>query len=144
MVSRESFSVTQVTFAWLETGRLSDMAQSTRPPNISLLVRNITEFDAFLVNIADEITKEELEKMKFLCARQNNNNYLPLGKLDAIENQREFLDFLRQHGKIRQDDMSYLEWLLRTVGRIDLADGKILVKTYVQIDLLRLKRSMKR
>ena len=144
MVSRESFSVTQVTFAWLETGRLSDMAQSTRPPNISLLVRNITEFDAFLVNIADEITKEELEEMKFLCARQNNNNYLPLGKLDAIENQREFLDFLRQHGKIRQDDMSYLEWLLRTVGRIDLADGKILVKTYVQIDLLRLKRSMKR
>ena len=144
MVSRESFSVTQVTFAWLETGRLSDMAQSTRPPNISLLVRNIKEFDAFLVNIADEITKEELEKMKFLCARQNNNNYLPLGKLDAIENQREFLDFLRQHGKIRQDDMSYLEWLLRNVGRIDLADGKILVKTYVQIDLLRLKRSMKR
>ena len=144
MVSRESFSVTQVAFAWLETGRLSDMAQSTRPPNISLLVRNITEFDAFLVNIADEITKEELEKMKFLCARQNNNNYLPLGKLDAIENQREFLDFLRQHGKIRQDDMSYLKWLLRTVGRIDLADGKILVKTYVQIDLLRLKRSMKR
>ena len=144
MVSRESLSVTQVTFAWLETGRLSDMAQSTRPPNISLLVRNITEFDAFLVNIADEITKEELEEMKFLCARQNNNNYLPLGKLDAIENQREFLDFLRQHGKIRQDDMSYLEWLLRTVGRIDLADGKILVKTYVQIDLLRLKRSMKR
>ena len=144
MVSRESFSVTQVTFAWLETGRLSDMAQSTRPPNISLLVRNITEFDAFLVNIADEITKEELEEMKFLCVRQNNNNYLPLGKLDAIENQREFLDFLRQHGKIRQDDMSYLKWLLRTVGRIDLADGKILVKTYVQIDLLRLKRSMKR
>ena len=120
------------------------MAQSTPPPNISLLVRNITEFDAFLVNIADEITKEELEKMKFLCARQNNNNYLPLGKLDAIENQREFLDFLRQQGKIRQDDLSYLEWLLRTVGRIDLADGKILVKTYVQIDLLRLKRSMKR
>ena len=120
------------------------MAQSTRPPNISLLVRNITEFDAFLVNIADEITKEELEKMKFLCARQNNNNYLPLGKLDAIENQREFLDFLRQQGKIRQDDLSYLEWLLRTVGRIDLADGKTLVKTYVQIDLLRLKRSMKR
>ena len=120
------------------------MAQSTRPPIISLLVRNITEFDAFLVNIADEITKEELEKMKFLCARQNNNNYLPLGKLDAIENQREFLDFLRQQGKIRQDDLSYLEWLLRTVGRIDLADGKILVKTYVQIDLLRLKRSMKR
>ena len=120
------------------------MAQSTRPPNISLLVRNITEFDVFLVNIADEITKEELEEMKFLCARQNNNNYLPLGKLDAIENQREFLDFLRQQGKIRQDDLSYLEWLLRTVGRIDLADGKILVKTYVQIDLLRLKRSMKR
>lgn len=119
------------------------MAQSTRPPNISLPPRNKAEFDTFLGDIAREITKEELDKMKFLCARQyNNNNYLPRGELDAIERQHEFLRFLSQEEKICQEDVSYLVWLLRTVGCIELAvsiekHGKILVKTCVQIDLLR-------
>lgn len=119
------------------------MAQSTRLPNISLPPGNKAEFDTFLGEIAREITKEELEKMKFLCATQyNNNNYLPRGELDAIERQHEFLRFLSQEEKICQEDVSYLVWLLRTVGCIKLADsiekhGKILVKTCVQIDLLR-------
>ena len=118
------------------------MAQSTRPPNISLPPRNKAEFDTFLGDIAREITKEELDKMKFLCARQYNNNYLPRGELDAIERQHEFLRFLSQEEKICQEDVSYLVWLLRTVGCIKVAvsieqQGKILVKTCVQIDLLR-------
>ena len=119
------------------------MEQSTRPPNISLPPRNNAEFDTFLGEIAREIKKEELDKMKFLCARQyKNNNYLPRGELDAIESQHEFLRFLSQEEKICQEDVSYLVWLLRTVGCIELAvliekHGKILVMTCVQIDLLR-------
>ena len=118
------------------------MAQSTRPPNISLPPGNKAEFDTFLAEIAREIKKEELEKMKFLCARQYNKNYLPRGELDAIERQHEFLRFLSQEEKICQEDVSYLVWLLGTVGCIKLADsiekhGKILVKTCAQIDLLR-------
>ena len=121
------------------------MAHSTRPPNISLPARYIPEFNAFLVSIAEEIKEEELEKMKFLCARQKNN-YLPLGKLDAIKNPHEFLSFLHQRGKICPEDVSYLVWLLKKVGCTDLVasiekQGKILVKTLVQIDLLRLSEA---
>ena len=137
--------ITPQAFAWLETGSPSDMAQSTRPPNISLPPRDKVEFDTFLGEIAREITKEELDQMKFICARQCNYN-LPRGEFDAIESQHEFLRFLSQQDKICQEDMSYLVWLLRTVGCIKLAvsiekHGKILVKTCVQIDLLRLNKT---
>ena len=123
------------------------MAHSTRPPNISLPARYIPEFNAFLVSIAEEITEEELEEMKFLCARQMNNNYLPRGKLDAIKNPHEFLSFLHQRDIICPEDVSYLVWLLKRVECTDLADsiekqGKILVRTLLQIDLLRLNEAV--
>ena len=82
------------------------MVHSTPSLNISLHARNIAEFNAFLVDISDQITEEELEQMKFLCVRQNNSNYLPRGKLVAIKNQREFFNFLRQHDKICPEDVS--------------------------------------
>ena len=47
------------------------MAHSLRQLNISLLVRNTAEFNAFLAEIADQITEEELEEMKFLCGGKN-------------------------------------------------------------------------
>ena len=122
------------------------MAHSTPSLNISLPARNIAEFNALLVNIADQITEEELEKMKFLCVRQNNSNYLPRGKLVANKSQREFLNFLRQHDKICPEDVSYLVWLLRNVGCIDLAasieeQGNNLIKTRAWIDSLRLNEA---
>ena len=122
------------------------MAHSPRPPNISLPARYIPEFNAFLVSIAEEITEEELKEMKYLCARQKNNNYLPRGKLDAIKNPHEFLSFLHQRDKICPEDVSYLVWLLKRVGCTDLADsiekqGKILVRTLLQIDLPRLNEA---
>ena len=85
--------------------------------------------------------------MKFLCDEQTNDNYLPRGKLLAIKSQREFLSFLRQHGKICPDDVSYLVWLLRNVGLKELADsiaeqGKIVAGTRVQMDLLRLHEAL--
>ena len=112
------------------------MAQSTRPLNILLPARNTAEFNAFLAQIADQITEEELEKMKFLCDGPQTNNYLPREKLHAIKNPRKILSFLRHHDKICLEDVSYLLWLLRNVGRSELAasveeQGKILVKTRV-------------
>ncbi|KAJ7326137.1 hypothetical protein OS493_027988 [Desmophyllum pertusum] len=58
---------------------------------------NYEEFNVFLIKIADEITEEEVGKMKFLCQQPNNN--LPRGKLDPIKEPREFLNFLRKRGK---------------------------------------------
>ena len=113
---------------------VQEKTQSTRSLNISLPARNYPEFNAFLNQIADEITKEELEQMKFLCLRQNNDNYLPRGELQAIKSQREFLSFLRQHDRICPEDVSYLVWLLRNVDCIRLAElienqGKIVALT---------------
>lgn len=80
---------------------------------------NYEEFNVFLIKIADEITEEEVGKMKFLCQQPNNN--LPRGKLDPIKEPREFLNFLRKRGKIWPEDVTYLIWLLENVGNIQLA-----------------------
>ncbi|KAL9986672.1 hypothetical protein ACROYT_G000846 [Oculina patagonica] len=83
-------------------------------------VSTYEEFNAFLVTIADEITEEELKDMKFLCLEPNNN--LPRGRLDRISEPRRFVHFLRESGKIWPEDVSYLVWLLDTVGKKQLAD----------------------
>jgi len=93
---------------------------------------NEEEFNAFLVKIADEITKDELHRMKFLCMELNNN--LPRGRLDEIKETQEFVNFLRQRGKISPEDVGYLIWLLDKSGNTRLADmirerGKKLIQT---------------
>jgi len=75
------------------------------------------EFNRFLLKIADEITKDELDGMKFLC-----EDDLPKGRLDSIENPRELLNFLKVRGKIGLDDVSYLVSLLEDIGNIQLAN----------------------
>ena len=81
---------------------------------------NEAEFNAFLVEIADEITKEEVQQMKFLCLEENNN--LPRGRLDEIKEPREFVSFLRQRGKLSPGDVGYLIGLLKNTGNTRLAD----------------------
>ena len=81
---------------------------------------NEAEFNAFLVQIADEITKEELDEMKFLCFELNNN--LPRGRLDEIKAPREFVNFLRERGIISPGDVGFLKYLSETTGKIKLAN----------------------
>ena len=47
---------------------------------------NEAEFSVFLVEIADQITKKEVDEMKFLC------NSLPRGRLEEIKEPREFVN----------------------------------------------------
>ena len=47
---------------------------------------NEAEFSVFLVEIADQITKEEVDEMKYLCT------LLPRGRLDEIKEPREFVN----------------------------------------------------
>ena len=81
---------------------------------------NEAEFNAFLVEIADEITKEELRQMKFLCFELSNN--LPRGKLDEIKEPREFVSLLRKRGIISPGNVGFLTWLLDRIGNKRLAD----------------------
>ena len=75
------------------------------------------KFNRFLLEIADEITNDQFDMMKFLC-----EDDLPKGRLDSIENPREFLNFLRIRGKIGPDDVSYLVSLLEDTGNIQVAN----------------------
>ena len=95
------------------------MAQARRSPSIWLPAISYEEFNAFLVQICGEITQNEFKQMKFLCRDPNSD--LRIDELDAIENSRELLSFLRRKGKIWPGDLSYLIWLLRTVGNVQLA-----------------------
>ena len=81
---------------------------------------NEAEFNAFLVNIADEITKEELHQMKFLCWQPNTN--LPRGRLDDIKEPREFVNFLRRRDIISPGNVGFLAWLLDCTGNTRLAN----------------------
>ena len=76
---------------------------------------NEEEFSAFLVEIADKITKEEVRQMKFLCSEVR-------GRLDEIKEPREFVNFLRQSGIISPGDIGFLIWLLDTTGNKRLAN----------------------
>ena len=81
---------------------------------------NEAEFNAFLVKIADEITKEEVHAMKFLCLELNNN--LPRGRLDEIKEPREFVNFLRKRDIISPGNVGFLTWLLNHTGNTRLAN----------------------
>ena len=89
------------------------MEQSTPTTGI----KNAQEFNRFLLEIADEITSDQFDRIKFLC-----KDDLPKGRLDSIENPREFLNFLGIRGKIRPDDVSYLVSLLEDTGNIQVAN----------------------
>ena len=53
---------------------------------------NEAEFNVFLMKISDEITIEEVAKMKFLCSHLRR-------PLEAIEERVEFVNFLRRHAE---------------------------------------------
>ena len=76
---------------------------------------NEEEFGAFLVEIADKITKEEVRQMKFLCSKVR-------GRLDEIKEPLEFVNFLRQSGIISPGDIGFLIRLLDTTGNKRLAN----------------------
>jgi len=77
---------------------------------------NEAEFSVFLVEIADQITKKEVDEMKFLCT------LLPRGRLEEIKEPREFVNFLRSEGIIWPGNVSFLTWLLDSTRNKRLAN----------------------
>lgn len=77
-------------------------------------VKKIPEFNVSLLEIANEITHDVLEDMKFVCD-------FPKGKLESINKPREFLGILQTSGKIAPGDVDYLVSLLEKVGSEALA-----------------------
>ena len=77
----------------------------------------MANFNIFLLQVADEITIDELKAMKFAC-----EGAIPRGKLELIANPKELLNALRRSGIIRPGDVMYLVTLLEGVGLVQLAE----------------------
>ena len=77
----------------------------------------MADFNIFLLEIADEITSDELKAMKFVC-----EGAIARGNLELIANPKELLNALRRSGKIRPGDVMYLVTLLKGVGLVQLAE----------------------
>ncbi len=96
----------------LKTAKSAIMASSAQTGST-----NDRAFRVFLIEIAREITTEELKNLKFLC-----EDDLPKGELSSIMSAREFLVALWKGGKICPGDLNYLTNLLETAGNIQLAN----------------------
>lgn len=79
-------------------------------------VKRDPEFNYKLLKIAQQITHDALEDMKFVCD-------LPIGKLESINEPREFLSILLERGKIVPGDVTYLVSLLEKTENIQLASA---------------------
>ena len=77
----------------------------------------MADFNIFLLEIADEITSDELKAMKFVC-----EGAIARGNLELIANPKELLNALRRSGRIRPGDVMYLVTLLKGVGLVQLAE----------------------
>ena len=77
----------------------------------------MADFNIFLLQIANEITSDELKAMKFVC-----EGAIARGNLELIANPKELLNALRRSGIIRPGDMMYLATLLKGVGLVQLAE----------------------
>lgn len=76
------------------------------------------EFRVFLHTIAREITKEQLNSLKFL----SEGDGLAKGEINSVTTPLEFLDLLWEAKKICPDDVGYLHSLLQNAGYEKLAD----------------------
>jgi len=81
------------------------------------MAANSRAFRVFLLHIAEDITEDELDKLKFLCQED-----LPRGTLESVKTPRAFFELLCERGKICLGNVTYLENLLENAGNKQLAN----------------------
>ncbi|NXG48311.1 CASP8 protein, partial [Psilopogon haemacephalus] len=68
-----------------------------------------------LLAIGEELDESELASLKFL-----SQEYIPMKKLEAIQNAQDFFEALQEKGVIEAGNLSFLKELLYRISRIDL------------------------
>ncbi|XP_054236986.1 caspase-8-like isoform X2 [Indicator indicator] len=68
-----------------------------------------------LLAVSEELGESELASLKFL-----SQEYVPLRKLEAIQNAQDLFEALREKGMIEAGNLSFLKELLYRISRIDL------------------------
>ncbi|XP_043854683.1 caspase-8 [Dromiciops gliroides] len=72
-------------------------------------------YRTFLYNVAEELDKQDLAALKFLCL-----DHIPLKKQGLIEDAVSLFKILEEKGLLEEDDLSFLKELLYHTNRIDL------------------------
>ncbi|XP_029353925.1 FAS-associated death domain protein isoform X2 [Echeneis naucrates] len=78
---------------------------------------NDSDFNANLLKISNQLSSEDLEKIKFLCQGL-------IGKKDQekISSGQRLFQLLTERGKLGVGNTDYLSWLLINIQRPDLSD----------------------
>ncbi|XP_064016803.1 caspase-8-like [Pogoniulus pusillus] len=74
-----------------------------------------TDFQKLLFDISESLTTTELASLKFLSLE-----YIPVRRLEAIQNAQDFFKALQEKGMIEAGNLSFLKELLYRISRIDL------------------------
>ncbi|NXN16028.1 CASP8 protein, partial [Indicator maculatus] len=74
-----------------------------------------TDFQILLFDISEALGTTELASLKFL-----SQEYVPMRKLEAIQNAQDLFEVLREKGMIGVGNLSFLKELLYRISRIDL------------------------
>lgn len=80
-------------------------------------VMSSRDINAILLKISDQLSSEQLKKIKFLCKDD-------IGKKDMekISAGSQLFQFLMERGKLSADNTDYVCWLLRNIDRHDLSE----------------------
>ncbi|XP_074451722.1 caspase-8 isoform X2 [Larus michahellis] len=73
------------------------------------------DFHKLLFDISEALVADELAALKFL-----SQEYIPTGKLEAIQDPKAFFKVLQEKGMIEAGNLSFLKELLYRINRMDL------------------------
>ena len=76
----------------------------------------LSPYRKFLVELSSNISGEDLETLKFAV-----QDLIPRGKAEDVSSGLKFFDILEQDSRITASNLSLLDELLKTIGRMDLA-----------------------
>ncbi|NXV82096.1 CASP8 protein, partial [Atlantisia rogersi] len=79
-----------------------------------------TNFHKLLLDISEALVTEELAALKFLSLE-----YIPIRKLEAIQEPTAFFQVLQEKGVIEAGNLFFLKELLYRISRIDLLEARL-------------------
>ena len=77
----------------------------------------LSSFKSRLMTISTQLTKEDLDNMKFVL-----EDFLPKGKLQNVQKPHELFSLMIEAGLLSEDNLSRLAEVLKSAGRLDLSN----------------------
>lgn len=86
----------------------------------------MAEYSALLLELAENITNEDLDQLKSACKED-----IPSEKSDEITTCKDWFSFLEKHDKLAEDNLMYIEHIFEISRRPDLLTMVIDYRTKV-------------